>query len=697
MRLASVSLLLSIGLLSVFAVVYLRPSPSNVAVVPDAYLTSKVANSVSGVDDAVSELEPIPILPDEAQSARAQPFPQASSPEIGTKLLVSVVDGQGMAITNGQIFVKFSSARPVENDPAMGRIQTAIRGPVTDVLLPSEAQYAVVVAAQPGKPPSQISLNQLRIPNGLPVSGEQLLLYEVDIVVDGVFRPADVTGTIFVDGAPRTPRGIKIIAPGPTLYQGIVAAESCTYYLIGMRTPPDAVWVTSDETTPLYVRLPKKSANGIQQDLHCKSGALVSVYLTRRGATAGELANIPITAECSTPTERTPKSTMYRSYVLVEPTDIDGVSRFRGFPMEGSVTIVVPNSQYVARTVRRHLSIEDIAKRGWSVTISLDESNELVKIGGKTPTWNSLALSDLSPPLVVRVLAATDGGASRPQTAQTNRDEWFFETTANAKCQIWAEQNSKRVSTVVELVASSNKNDVILAPLIRKRVELSWTGAARGTNLAISFVDGVSLDRAPTVLSGIEQNGRQVLDAVPDTTMQVAIHSAGGVGFRAFSVNKDPDQLVEIKLTAVEFNCTINGAPANGKLQLFAVGGATGSCGALADLAGGASASAVAIPEGRYVYRMVLPEFEGLLLGLCEVNAEAHQRVAIGWIGELVLLAQLCPNTPSPPSAIVVTGCDGQDLTSLLAASRSIILSESEGAEPSSWWFDRDSYEYYCR
>lgn len=695
-RLATVILLLSIGLLSVFAVVYLRPSPSNNAVVPDATSMPKGANSVSGVDNTVSELEPITTLPDEAQSARSQPSSQASSHEIGTKLLVSVVDGQGIAITNGQISVKFASARPVENDPEMGQCQTAISGQITEVLLPSEAQYAIVVATQKGKPPSQISLAQLRIPNGIPASPGKLIVYEVNIVVDGVVQPTDVTGMIFVDGAPRTPRGIKIIAPGPTLYQGIVVPDSSTYYLIGMRDPPEAVWVTSDETAPLYVRLPTKSANGIQQDLHCKSGTLVSVCLTRRGTTAGELANIPITAECSTPTERSKKSTMYRSYELVEPTDNDGVSRFRGLPNEGSVTIVVPRSQYVAHTVRRQLGIGDSAKRGCSITISLDESNELAKIGGKIPDGNSFALSDLSSPVVVRFTVATEEGASHRQTAQTEGDEWFFEATANAKCQIWAEQNSKRVSNVLELIARSNKNDVTLSPLIRKRMELGWTGAAPETNLAISFVDGFGLDKGPT-LSGIEEDGRQVLDAVPGATMQVAIQNAGGVAFRAFSVNKDPDQLVEIKLTAIEFSCTINGAPANGKLQLFATGTAKDSCGALTDLAGGSSASAVAIPEGKYVYRMVLPEYEGLVLGLCDVNAEAHQRVAIEWRGEKVSLAQLCSNTLSPPSAIVVTACHGQELTSLLEASRSIVLSETEGAEPLSWWFDRNSYEYHCR
>ncbi len=547
------------------------------------------------------------------------------------ELRVSVADGEGRPVTNGNLLLRSSPDASPEFSRKSRLRRVDITGEVTRVPFSVAPESVTVRASIPGAEPvpGVTVLSQKHMPR-TDGAGTYATAH---IVLGTQFEGPSVYGRVFVGGTSRIPRDLRI-NPSGRGYLASVSENPARYELGPVRShgEEERLIVTSEETVPLAVSIRVlESHERLELDLHLELSASLEVQVLD-ALTDAPLEGVELVAEIFFEQERSGRVSSGSNHRVVKTSDIHGLIVYRGLPRVGSVEIQAWQDRY-----------PPLAR----VKLTADSPDPLrltVRIESRTTRF----LGQLAPSLAMdsargRVLARSTGGYSigsdNRRATIDSEGRWSFEVPLGSSWQAWFSVDGERRSRVLALEAHTRGE---LGPYLLE--------AANAYEVRL-VVEGVEEGRALNVIVKEDGGGpaqQHKLSAGAPSRELVLILDGPATVFVAYdedhaeksaSVQRHVDPVAESEIhfdlsSFVRHGATVlmDGELPSGESLLVLLNTKTLATGQHLSqwLSDGRSSEEFVVAAGRYVWMLISDERPGIIGGIVEVGDASGELRLIG-------------------------------------------------------------------
>jgi hypothetical protein len=650
--------------------------------------------------------------------------------EPGVYFHVRVVTELGSSLREG-LLTCFHGPRNLADPNRIERLEKSIENDVTTIRIPLSSEEACFSAAVRGFEPAQIIVKEVRRIEGRWVADDRAADRELVIRIGA--RAVDVpaiSGSIFVEGARRSPRGLLLrVVPSSALTSvpaamvpriAVLDPANASFSVPELTAGAWEIEATSDETTAFWTPITLAPGDPPRTlDMRLALGAELSLELRdarTRAVASGESLLLSYITRTASPSDLM----KFRETVLRATSNDEGRCEFRALPRDLLLRVfLAANGE----------SGEPLAE----ITLSASEpggNRRCLWIHGGDPSrvelFGDVSANELPGTGVVRLRAtiadasdarssvagevriartmdaARTGDAARTaRTSIVRGTRWSLDVPQGSECSIWLERDAGRVTEILAVRASSSSPGSSLGPLVLRpidfpRVRVEWRNAPLDRSLEIACIDpNHGLPKLREIALNT-RDGTVDCERFPGGAVQLKLRSSSGSSIAwtwSESQLRDP-LLVDLgadRMRELELYVNSDRPSGSSDLVLVALEPNQGAarCTAVMKLDGGRGTEAWPLFQGPCFYRWNGARSTAIVCGVIEddeANADrstaipiertdgaASSKLTIRWTGRSCTLDQL---GLTGRSGLELVRCAGRSLESVNRSLRQFRWSE---------------------
>jgi len=588
---------------------------------------------------------------------------EAVVPPGSSLLRVRVRDSAGNAVLQGTIACTWSELSNVDIDA--GAVQTlhAIRSPETQIVLPSNAGFAVVDVMSPGLSPARAEVGGLRFEPRVQPGKVQRRLAETegaDRVVEVLLEPEaeflGVRGKVYVDDELRIPEGLRVLghfdSGNPAL--AVLLRDTSEYVVCSAPKRLTGVWVTSDSTEPHWQRFTDRPYPG-ETTVRLKSASAVRFHV-QDSSTAQPLSNILVRVRSQvrmgeTTTSRGRRATLNQAVLCEKEADSNGEVVFAALPRTGHAYVTTIDQLTERGIVERQFTfkLEELIASGAPTVLPLSTATQRVRVvlnvSDALVAQCGGDVAKIDPHYRQRVEGAITFGVNR------TGNQWAFSALVGEEYEIWAECSKRTVSeriTKVFEAADEGRSFVLDVAQPATPIRLTWSGAVGGSELSARISSPGAKPDESNVFTADTSAGSWELNARPGDEIAFSIqHKKSALYSEQIKLDRPAEQL-HVELHDCQVRVALDAAEINGKgrLLLQSVDNDARRSAASLGCNDGVGDEPIALRAGEYFFRYESSRYPGLVVGAFTVRPGVRQVQAVAKVG-LLPIVSACPGWKS--------------------------------------------------
>jgi hypothetical protein len=562
----------------------------------------------------------------------------------GASILTIVVrDEAGLLVTHGRLRCSWKPRGRSSAQSYSEQVMAQIQGAETVVELPYLTCDVQLDVIAPGWSPGRFKVSNLRRPSkGVWKAESEISHKRVEVVISRSRKGDWLRGRILVDGTPRIPAGLSIVATS-TPHRNIEAfvLEASAEYLIHVESGTlRSVLARSDETSPLLIEAPAPDAPGDLSLTSCEPLGVVVLDRVTKSAVVGA------TVACTNRLlegKATESGRSQKMFVVVDAsakTDERGLAVIGGVARIGDAYVSVTSSEGILQYKAKH-DLAGVSEGSGPLVVLVGGGTEPVRVWGEVAelATDGGALNGGSAKGLRVCFAASNSDASSPSVARVEDGIWHFRARTGDTYGVWAERDGVRITEVSNILAADAGDDIHVTLRRLETVEsrLTWTGAQTGSELTVT-VSSAAGAIFQSQLSSVEPVGVMLIGAEPRSSVGATFRTRLGSTFmeQATLDHKVPNR-IELSLATVEsLQLAVDGMSLSGRATLLMQSPcdstSAGRVGfARIPLLDGASIEPISLTSGVYVCRYAQDGLDGLVVGLFEVPSRPRSQILINW------------------------------------------------------------------